>query len=87
MKEKGGLEAIDTLLLPVESSIENWPAINLTELTAAYFKQGQAVQVAKAPAAGWIRIFSEVESKEPVFLGVGEILEDGKIAPRRLVVS
>jgi tRNA pseudouridine55 synthase len=87
MKEDGGLEAIDTLLLPVESSIENWPAISLTQLTAAYFKQGQAVQVAQAPAAGWIRIFSEVESKDPVFLGVGEILEDGKIAPRRLVVS
>lgn len=87
MKEDGGLEAIDKLLLPVESSIENWPAINLTQLTAAYFKQGQAVQVAKAPEAGWLRIFSEVESKDPVFLGVGEILEDGKIAPRRLVVS
>ena len=87
MKEKDGLEALDALLLPVESSIENWPAINLNDLTAAYFKQGQAVQVAKAPAAGWVRIFSEVESNDPVFMGVGEILEDGKVAPRRLVVS
>ncbi len=87
MKEEDGLAALDALLLPVESSIENWPAIYLTELTAAYFKQGQAVQVANAPATGWIRIFSEVESNDPVFLGVGEILEDGKVAPRRLVVS
>ena len=87
MKEEDGLAALDALLLPVESSIENWPAINLTELTAAYFKQGQAVQVANAPATGWVRIFSEVESNNPVFLGVGEILEDGKVAPRRLVVS
>jgi tRNA pseudouridine55 synthase len=87
IKEEEGLALLDALLLPVESSIEDWPAINLTELTAAYFKQGQAVQVAKAPGSGWVRIFSEVESNEPVFMGVGEILEDGKVAPRRLVVS
>lgn len=87
IKEEEGLALLDALLLPVESSIEDWPAINLTELTAAYFKQGQAVQVAKAPESGWVRIFSEVESDEPVFMGVGEILEDGKVAPRRLVVS
>lgn len=87
IKEEEGLALLDALLLPVESSIEDWPAINLTELTAVYFKQGQAVQVAKAPATGWVRIFSEVESNDPVFMGVGEILEDGKVAPRRLVVS
>ena len=87
IKEEEGLALLDALLLPVESSIEDWPAINLTELTAAYFKQGQAVKVAKAPESGWVRIFSEVESNEPVFMGVGEILEDCKVAPRRLVVS
>ena len=87
MKEEGGLAPLDALLLPVESSIEDWPAINLTELTAAYFKQGQAVQVAARATSGLVRIFSEVESNDPVFIGVGEILEDGKVAPRRLVVS
>jgi tRNA pseudouridine55 synthase len=87
MKEEGGLAPLDALLLPVESSIEDWPAINLTELTAGYFKQGQAVQVAHVPSNGLVRIFSEVESNDPVFIGVGEILEDGKVAPRRLVVS
>ena len=87
LKEEGGLDALDELLLPVESSIENWPSVQLTELTAAYFKQGQAVQVAKAPANGWVRIFSESDLKGPVFLGVGEILEDGKVTPRKLVVA
>jgi len=87
MKEEGGLAPLDALLLPVESSIADWPAINLTELTAGYFKQGQAVQVAHVPSNGLVRIFSEVESNDPVFIGVGEILEDGKVAPRRLVVS
>ena len=87
MKEEGGLAQLDALLLPVESSIADWPAINLTELTAGYFKQGQAVQVAHVPSNGLVRIFSEVESNDPVFIGVGEILEDGKVAPRRLVVS
>jgi tRNA pseudouridine55 synthase len=89
--ESGGIEAIDKMLLPESSAVEDWPAVELTELTASYLKQGQPVQIPNAPTEGWVRIFSESDgaSERRVgenFLGVGEILEDGRIAPRRLVV-
>jgi tRNA pseudouridine55 synthase len=41
--------------------------------------------VAHAPTEGWVQIFESGE--EDRFLGVGEILTDGRIAPRRLVAS
>jgi tRNA pseudouridine55 synthase len=57
-------------------------------MTAAYFQQGQAVQISRAPTSGWVRIFSEATDKQDAtFLGVGEILEDGRVTPRRLVVA
>jgi len=46
------------------------------------------VQIAKAPTAGWVRIFSEATDDQALeFLGVGEVLEDGRVAPKRLVAS
>jgi tRNA pseudouridine55 synthase len=46
-------------------------------------RQGQPVLVPNAPCNGMVRI--ALESGE--FLGVGEILDDGRVAPRRLIVT
>jgi len=73
-----------SLLRPESSAVCDWPSVELTELTASYLKQGQPVQIAGAPTEGWVSIFSESKDSG-IFLGVGEILEDGRIAPRRLV--
>ena len=78
-------DQLDELLLPVSAAVKDWPGIELTEITASYLKQGQPVQVANAPTEGWVRIFSGSDDGDE-FVGVGEILEDGRIAPRRLVV-
>ncbi len=92
IRDAGGVEALDKKLLPESAAVEDWPSVELTEVTASYFKQGQAVQISNAPTEGWVRIFSEAVSHEDdnveeTFLGVGEVLEDGRIAPRRLVVT
>lgn len=87
IRESGGLQSIDELLEPASSAVRHWPAVELTELMAAYFRQGQAVQIPHAPTQGWVRIFSESGTKGSDFLGVGEILEDGRVAPRRLVAT
>jgi tRNA pseudouridine55 synthase len=80
-------EAMDGALLPVSSSVKTWPAVELTELSASYFRQGQAVQVPQSPTSGWVRIFDESSQNDAAFIGVGEVLDDGRIAPRRLVVA
>ncbi|MCB1646370.1 MAG: tRNA pseudouridine(55) synthase TruB [Pseudomonadales bacterium] len=86
LKTEGGFDALDQLILPVSEAVGDWPEVVLPELTAGYFRQGQPVQVAKAPVEGWIRIFQEAtDGEEKKFLGVGEIAEDGKVAPRKLV--
>jgi tRNA pseudouridine55 synthase len=86
-KENKSLEAIDALLEPEASAVRDWPSVELTELTASYLRQGQAVQISHAPTKGWVRIFSASDDTGSEFLGVGEILEDGRVAPRRLVAA
>jgi tRNA pseudouridine55 synthase len=78
--KKAGLP-LDKWLLPIESALDSYPEVKLAPSSAFYIKQGQAVIVPKAPTQGWVKLFSQ----EGMFMGVGEILEDGKIAPRRLI--
>ena len=85
LREVGDVREMDALLLPVSSAVGSWPAVRLHEDTAHYVRQGQPVQVAHAPTDGWVQIFESAE--EDRFLGVGEVLTDGRIAPRRLVAS
>jgi tRNA pseudouridine55 synthase len=85
VSEIGDPQEMDALLLPVASAVGSWPSVRLHEDTAHYVRQGQPVQVAHAPTDGWVQIFESAE--EDRFLGVGEVLTDGRIAPRRLVAS
>ena len=39
------LPELDSLLLPLESALEHWPAVRLTADAAFYLRQGQAVLV------------------------------------------
>jgi tRNA pseudouridine55 synthase len=85
LREVGDLREMDALLLPVSSAVSSWPAVRLHEDAAHYVRQGQPVQVAHAPTDGWVQIFELAEKDR--FLGVGEILTDGRVAPRRLVAN
>lgn len=90
--------SLDALLRPVATAVGQWPTVELADAPAFYLKQGQPVFVPHAPARGWVRLYErqasghqragEQAGGEPddgAFLGVGEILEDGRVAPRRLV--
>ncbi|MCB1869439.1 MAG: tRNA pseudouridine(55) synthase TruB [Gammaproteobacteria bacterium] len=76
-----GRDALDALLLPMESAIINWPAICLNSDSTFYVKQGQPVQVPRAPIEGRVRLYDHKNG----FIGVGEILDDGRVAPKRLI--
>lgn len=73
--------AADSLLQPMEAAVSDWPDVNLPEDVAYYVRRGQAVLVPHAPTHGWVKIYGDQQS----FLGLGEVLEDGRIAPRRLI--
>jgi tRNA pseudouridine55 synthase len=76
-----GEAALDATLLPAQAALAKWPALCLDETSAHYLRRGQAVQVPRAPTAGWVRLCDEREK----LLGVGEVLDDGRVAPRRIL--
>jgi tRNA pseudouridine55 synthase len=76
-----GLSALDGLLLPTDAIMREAPDVRLAESVAFYLGQGQPVVVPHAPTEGMVRIYAE--SGE--FLGAGEVLDDGRVAPRRLI--
>jgi len=78
--EAEGFDALDEYLLPIDSAIAHWPDVHLDPDAAFYIKQGQAIQVPHAPTEGWVRIYDKSQ-----FLGVGEIQDDGRVAPRRMI--
>ncbi len=77
---------LDRFLQPVSSTVREWPEVRLTDNTAYYLRQGQPVVVPHAPTSGWVRLAEIVDDESTRFIGVGEVLEDGRVAPRRLVV-
>ncbi len=78
-------QGLDALLQPTASAVAQWPAVKMVETTARFVRQGQPVQVAHAPVNGWVQLVEIAENTDDRFLGVGEILADGRVAPRRLV--
>jgi tRNA pseudouridine55 synthase len=74
---------MDALLLPADAALGSLPLLRLSESGGFYLRRGQPVQVPNAPSNGMVRV--ALESGE--FLGVGEILDDGRVAPRRLIVT
>lgn len=69
------------ILLPVDSAVHHWPIVTLSSAVAFALKQGQTVTVSEAPQSGWVRFVDH----QGDFFGVGEVIDNGKIAPRRLV--
>ncbi|MBI5448308.1 MAG: tRNA pseudouridine(55) synthase TruB [Gammaproteobacteria bacterium] len=76
-----GLPALLERLLPIETLVKTFPVINLTSLTTLCLRRGQAVLIPHAPLEGWVQL----NDKDGRFLGLGVVLSDGRIAPKRLV--
>ena len=73
--------AMDALLLPQDSALGHWPEVRLSEDACFYLRQGQAVLVPRAPTEGLVRLYDPSRR----FIGVGEILDDGMVQPKRLL--
>ncbi len=68
-------------LAPPDSAVHYLPAITLDDDGAFYLLQGQAVWRSGTVPSGLLRLYNE----QQVFLGLGELQDDGKIAPKRLM--
>ncbi|WP_020561686.1 tRNA pseudouridine(55) synthase TruB [Methylosarcina fibrata] len=65
-------------LIPVDAPLQSLPALRLSERQAAGIRFGQSLHDVPA-ALGTVRLYHE-----SAFLGLGEMLLDGKLAPRKL---
>lgn len=77
-------ELLDPLLMPMDSPASDFPVVNIPTVVAAYFKNGQPVRASTTPGEGLVRV---TEGEEGKFIGMGEIDDEGRVAPRRLVVE
>ncbi|MGB1581571.1 MAG: tRNA pseudouridine(55) synthase TruB, partial [Nevskiales bacterium] len=75
-----GVDALDDKLLPMSQALSHWPEVTLDASSCFYFQRGQAVQVANTAISGLLRVNDEAG----VFIGIGEIDAEGRVAPKRL---
>ena len=73
--------ARDAVLLPPDALLADLPQVALDEDSAYYLCQGQAIWKAGQHQQGTVRLYAP----GPRFLGLGEVTNDGTIAPRRLL--
>ncbi|GAB6139956.1 tRNA pseudouridine(55) synthase TruB [Methylosoma difficile] len=76
-------EALENCLLPVDEPLQSLPAVILADGQAQSIKYGQSIIVDLSLLAetlpGTVRIYHAAD-----FLGLGEMLMDGKLAPKKL---
>jgi len=76
-----GAERLKDYLLPVETAVEIFPAITLNTAAAFYVRMGQPVRTSLPLQTSLVRLLSE----DAQFIGMGEVMADGRIRPHRLV--
>lgn len=76
-----GSEVLDRRLLPMDSALADWPGVKLSDDAAYFLKRGQTVFIPRTSERGLVRLFNSQMN----FLGIGQVQDDGRVAPRRLV--
>jgi tRNA pseudouridine55 synthase len=80
---RGTQAELDALLQPLDAALGDLPLVRVSEAGGFYIRQGQPVLVPDSPLSGMVRMGLETGE----FLGIGEILDDGRVAPRRLIAE
>nr|WP_256446006.1 tRNA pseudouridine(55) synthase TruB [Hahella sp. HN01] len=68
-------------LLPVDSSVRQFPEILLDEANTGSIIQGQTVKISPLSSEGRVRLYSNGRR----FIGLGEVMSDGTVKPVRLL--
>ena len=78
-----GLAALDRRLLPAERALAGWPRIELPPQLTQQLLHGQSVPA----AAGWPVGPVRIADRSMGFVGIGEVLPEGRLAPRRMLLG
>lgn len=77
-----GLQSLDAILLPTEDALPDWPAISVTDDMVTALRFGQTINVDQSFESAQVRLFDLNKQ----FLGLGEMSEQGIVAPKRVFV-
>ncbi len=81
LRELPGPDERAALLIPGDRAAERLPRVDLSANAAFYLCQGQVVSAPHGQQPGPVRLY-EAGGR---FLGIGEVLADGRVAPDRLI--
>ena len=73
-------EALDRLLLPIESALQNWPEVRLDDPQALALGRGQVVQLGPGPTLSKVNVVDAGGRS----LGIAALDADGGLRSRRL---
>lgn len=73
----------DACLLPVDCLVADFPRVELDADSSFYFRQGQQIWLPKLEVTALYRVYDEKQA----FMGVAEVDDQGRLAPRRLLVT
>lgn len=74
--------SLDTLLLPAEDALPEWPRIIASEFQVTALRQGQKISTNSTFESANVRLFDQNQT----FIGLGEMSQDGSVAPKRVFV-
>lgn len=77
-------EYLDPLLVPMNTALEGMPKVTVDEHSVLYLRNGNPVQASNAPTEGYVQVY--VDQNEE-FIGVGQIDDNGLVAPKRIIVE
>ena len=78
-------EALDQLLRPLDVALMHLPEVELDRDSSFYLCQGQAVRIpCPYPTAEVVRVYQETPRR---LIAIGQMLDDGRVTPRRMLVS
>ena len=78
--QKMDLSGLTECLVEVDKPLDRLPVIELSEIQAALIRNGQQIETKKIENIhGMVRMYNE-----QVFLGLGEMLLNGKLIPKRI---
>lgn len=81
IQDMPGFTQRDEILLSTDMALEDFPKVELSPDATYYLRKGQAVFLPRMGATGLVRLYSG----NGEFVGMGTVLEDGRIGPKRLM--
>ncbi len=78
-----GERGLTDCLLPVETAVQVFPVVQLSTSAIFYLRTGQPVRTVVPPTSSLVRLVAE----DGRFLGIGEVMADGRVKPYRLLAT